>query len=395
MGNKTFEFELETVTPLFLGGADPRGEPELRAASIRGALRFWFRALLGGIIGDDNKGLELLRNDEAKVFGSTKFGASPIIIQVEYSDFRTTPFSQLAQRDSATRSYGLPGVAYLFFVARGTRRNRERKAINPGTKFNLKLSLRPGLIGKQKAFQHACAALWLLTHLGGLGARSRRGSGSLQVIRVTPPVLDDLPAFEIHAREPSELRDELQTGLSRLRESLPYSARNIGPPTTFDVLHPRTCKIWVMDRCFNSWDAALDSFGKAMQKFRNRKQPDYATVKQALQGGSLREPVKRAAFGLPIIFRFTSLGDEMGTLEGERHSRRASPLLVRVTKLANGKYTLVLVLFYAQLLPKGEQIRLKRRGPSVKADPPGFEILHEFLEELGKKTGPLLEVVNW
>jgi hypothetical protein len=43
---------LETITPLFLTGADPRGEPELRAASIRGALRFWLRALLGGVIGD-------------------------------------------------------------------------------------------------------------------------------------------------------------------------------------------------------------------------------------------------------------------------------------------------------------------------------------------------------
>jgi CRISPR-associated protein Cmr1 len=36
--------ELETVTPLFLGGAEPRGSPpELRAASVRGALRYWLR----------------------------------------------------------------------------------------------------------------------------------------------------------------------------------------------------------------------------------------------------------------------------------------------------------------------------------------------------------------
>ncbi|WP_448575939.1 type III-B CRISPR module RAMP protein Cmr1, partial [Thermomicrobium sp.] len=42
---------LETLTPLFLGGADPRGDPELRASSVRGALRFWLRALLGGCYG--------------------------------------------------------------------------------------------------------------------------------------------------------------------------------------------------------------------------------------------------------------------------------------------------------------------------------------------------------
>jgi hypothetical protein len=30
------KIQLETVTPLFLGGADPRGEPELRAAYRQG-----------------------------------------------------------------------------------------------------------------------------------------------------------------------------------------------------------------------------------------------------------------------------------------------------------------------------------------------------------------------
>ena len=384
------EFELETVTPLFLGGAELRGKPELRAASVRGALRFWSRALFGGFTGDDAKGLESLRNIEAKVFGSTKVGASPIIVQLEHDTFETTSFSQLVQRDNVTRSYGLPGVAYLFFSAR----KPEREAIKPGTRFNLTLRLRPGTVENRNVLRRVCAALWLLTHLGGLGTRSRRGGGSLQVVRVTH-VFDDLPAFEIQAREPSKLRDELQAGLSRLRESLPHPARGVEPPTTYDVLHPRTYKIWVIDRSFNSWDTALDSFGRTMQKFRSRKQPDYGNIKQALQGKGLREPVKRAAFGLPIIFRFTSLNNRTDTLEGEYHSRRASPLLVRVTKLANGKCVLVLTLFYSQLLPEGEKIRLKKQGPSAKVNTPGFEVLHEFLRELGTKTGPLLEVTNW
>jgi len=38
---------LETVTPLFLGGADPRGAPELRPPAFRGAMRYWLRAALG------------------------------------------------------------------------------------------------------------------------------------------------------------------------------------------------------------------------------------------------------------------------------------------------------------------------------------------------------------
>ncbi len=36
--------QLQTISPLLLFGADQK-RPELRAASIRGELRFWFRAL--------------------------------------------------------------------------------------------------------------------------------------------------------------------------------------------------------------------------------------------------------------------------------------------------------------------------------------------------------------
>jgi CRISPR/Cas system CMR-associated protein Cmr1 (group 7 of RAMP superfamily) len=37
----------EVVTPLFGGGADQ--QPEIRLPSIRGGVRFWFRALMSGV----------------------------------------------------------------------------------------------------------------------------------------------------------------------------------------------------------------------------------------------------------------------------------------------------------------------------------------------------------
>jgi CRISPR-associated protein Cmr1 len=60
-------FELEVVTPLFLGGADGK-TAELRPPSIRGAMRFWFRAMMGGIVGGN---IEALKKLEADVFGDT------------------------------------------------------------------------------------------------------------------------------------------------------------------------------------------------------------------------------------------------------------------------------------------------------------------------------------
>jgi CRISPR-associated protein Cmr1 len=40
------EYALTVVSPMFLNGSDTR-QPELRAASVRGQLRYWLRAYLG------------------------------------------------------------------------------------------------------------------------------------------------------------------------------------------------------------------------------------------------------------------------------------------------------------------------------------------------------------
>ena len=61
---ETKEFEVEVVTPLFLGGAY-LGKAELRVPSMKGALRFWWRALHGS---DD---LEHMKERESAIFGST------------------------------------------------------------------------------------------------------------------------------------------------------------------------------------------------------------------------------------------------------------------------------------------------------------------------------------
>ncbi|MEJ5376843.1 MAG: type III-B CRISPR module RAMP protein Cmr1 [bacterium] len=44
--NRNLIVSLETVTPLFGGGADPRGAPELRSPAFRGSMRYWLRAAL-------------------------------------------------------------------------------------------------------------------------------------------------------------------------------------------------------------------------------------------------------------------------------------------------------------------------------------------------------------
>src|SRR5271165_1850963 len=63
---------LEVTTPLFLGGVDPTSSVELRAPSIKGALRFWWRALAWSRHGGDldSVRLERIRSEEARLFGA-------------------------------------------------------------------------------------------------------------------------------------------------------------------------------------------------------------------------------------------------------------------------------------------------------------------------------------
>src|SRR5438067_1221906 len=66
MNTKTFHLEL--ITPCFCGGAEPEKQAEIRAPSIRGQLRWWFRTLGGFKSLAQNK---TVQEQEAMIFGST------------------------------------------------------------------------------------------------------------------------------------------------------------------------------------------------------------------------------------------------------------------------------------------------------------------------------------
>lgn len=389
MDGRKLQVTLEIVTPLFLGGANPRGEPELRASSFRGVLRFWLRALLGGVLGNDT---EKIFEHESKVFGSTEH-ASPVIVRVGHRQPTKTNYSQLTQNKT--------GLAYLLFSARRTRSEPERRAIEPKQQFDLTCQLHSS-VQNLLPLEAAYASLWLLTHLGGVGSRSRRGAGNLQVQKVLSNDLTAaLPSLQIQAKTPQELQSEIAEGLKGLRQWAAKAFNGslqtlFGKQPDFDILHPQFCKIWVVSKTFRTWDDALNEFGSAMQQFRRCREPDYSNVKAVIQGRKQLQPVKRAAFGLPIVFYYRSLGGTGGILEGSEHDRRASPLIVRVIKLADGGYALVLLRFIAPLLPAGEQMKLRQGNRELsRAQLPDDSILQDFMAHLQSSIGSLLEVSRW
>lgn len=366
---------LEAVTPLFLGGADPHGKPELRAPSFRGALRYWLRAALGGVLGDQD--LDALRKAEAEVFGSAGgSGSTKSAVAVRIGDVQlgSETYSDMVGWNRERKHLGLPGLAYLFFAARPTKQEPERSALIGN--FQLILSVWPWAEQPEKRLQEAYASLWLLTHLGGVGNRARRGAGAIQVIEQNGAVpFPNLP-LRIRSRTTEELARELGDGLREIRRALGFgSPASIQQPPSFDVLHPNACRIWVIQKTWDNWKVAVNEIGKILQGFRNRRPPDYDLVKGAITNGIKLEPsVQRSAFGLPIPFR------EGVTLRSSHHERRASPLLIRPVKLANGKYTIVLVWFRSKFLPDDEQLVLIRGDSELSNGPMrGDDLISTFI----------------
>jgi CRISPR-associated protein Cmr1 len=81
---QSITFECEVITPMFLAGADG-STPELRAPSIKGALRFWWRAMNGHLYN--------MKTEEAKIFGGTEEGQgrSKVILILKEDKLTTQP----------------------------------------------------------------------------------------------------------------------------------------------------------------------------------------------------------------------------------------------------------------------------------------------------------------
>ena len=78
---ETLQFDCEVITPMFLAGADT-DKPEIRPASIKGMLRFWWRALHGS---DPN-----YKKREAEIFGGTgeNEGRSKVLLRVKCGEIK-------------------------------------------------------------------------------------------------------------------------------------------------------------------------------------------------------------------------------------------------------------------------------------------------------------------
>ncbi|MEO0206663.1 MAG: type III-B CRISPR module RAMP protein Cmr1 [candidate division WOR-3 bacterium] len=178
---KTITFEIETITPMFLAGANQQ-KAELRAASIKGLLRFWWRALQA----EPNIGK--LREKEAQIFGSSDegVGGSSFSIRISHNSelkstkdkFPPNPQYQIPVEGKTFKVNILEYLAYGTYEYVPKQGNIFIREYYPSkTKFNIVLRFT-----NETCINEVLNAVHVWFTFGGVGSRSRNGFGSFNAL---------------------------------------------------------------------------------------------------------------------------------------------------------------------------------------------------------------------
>lgn len=330
---------MQATTPLFNNGAE--GDAGIRVPSIRGAMRFWLRALVGAVVGPD---LGTLAQIERRVFGGPEH-TSPLAMRIVGYPSVTTDTVHWGNTDNIRSICYLlgPGLA----DARGP--TLLRAYVPPGATFRLQLRLPP----KEAAAQLALAALWLLCAYGGVGARARRGLGGLRIDAVDGPVPAPWsegalvsPTLD-HYRALVELWPKAGA-LFDVATELARSARSwASQRPTYPVIGAGHTHGGISTRQFASWSEALGVTGDAFKEFR--KGIPNSRRDAVLSRTSPAYPV--GALGLPVVYRQAAVNAVGGDPGRPEQFRRASPLWLRAVSDDDSGWHLFSFAFLSEFLP--------------------------------------------
>ncbi len=314
--------DLSLAVPMVGGGIEsmvPDERMPVRGQSVRGQLRFWWRTF------QDCVDVDELRERENRIWGSTE-GASKVSVDVKVIE---APKKITYTEENPA---GLP--KYVLFPLDNTR-DVDRFTLLSGGKFDLSLSYDPAECGEDV---EKSVKLWLL--FGGIGARTRRGMGSLysphwpgwksaeEIIKWLKAII---PADSKRSRPWPSL-----IGAKVLPEPVAIGPKGILGPW----------KDWI-DRYRNFRQNRNPDHRN--RPFGSSKWPEPKAIRtlEMTRGFDAGAFFPRAAFGLPINFHFPrnhlyqNSAEMTFLLEGNASDRWASPVILKGFQLDSKKGVLI------------------------------------------------------
>ena len=392
---------LELLTPAFVGAAQPRTvDPymPLRPSSVRGVLRTWFRTAAAALMWPRDSSrtahaqmVHALRELESSVFGDTERAAAVVVLPPRGGEI-------LRYRDKGIPAQAAaPGLRYLGYgLFEDERHPPEALITERGKELTLELGLRRPTAGVAELLR---ATVWLWLHFGGIGARSRRGFGSLHLVDDhqglgCPPDLLSQPASG------KQLIDKLLAGLEwvleRFREAIPRLSTyplesGPGPHVNIRTLDGLSTLSLPVEASRGT--EAPELAGRLFRDFRSTLQrrrlgmpplPDYHSVKSGLQSRTPPRAVDRAAFGLPLRFYFRSLAGAQVQFNAREGDRLASPLHFRVHRIERDRVARHVVALFNLAEVNGasplQGATLVQEKTALPITPPDGRLLKEFID---------------
>lgn len=342
-------YQIELITPMYGGGVVAgvnEQERPIRVPSIRGQLRFWWRATRGTAF----TSLKELKKREAEIWGSTE-KASPTWVRVDCA-----PYNQVRERAA---NYGFERYGpetYALFPAV----NNGQNLVKEGLKFTVSLRCL-----KEHEVDVRCA-VWAWVNFGGLGARTRRGCGALFCRELAP---QNDQAFGAWLEENLQKYEVISSPV----EDLPHVSKKV----LFGQKEGGSLVAWSKGlsaiKDFRQRPGLARSFGSGNHPGRSYW-PEPDTIRRALESHAPAhkpDPNKpdgfpRALFGLPIVFHFRDerAGDPSTEAYPKGKKRMASPVLIKPLGTQDGQF-LPVVLFLDGTRPR--EVELKGSATSFGA----------------------------
>jgi len=349
---KEVNLTVKVITPLFMGGANQQAE--LRSQSIKGIIRYWWRALKA------TNDIKKLMEEEAKIFGGyikknkeLEAISSNIKLFVKIINFTLgvnikNDFDlKWSFNKEEKKLYGYNyGIGYLFYSV------LNRQYYKPETKFEIRIYSR-----NEEYLKQALAALWCAIYLGGFGARSRRGAGSCVVEDISGNVTD-INFIPNDQNIVSWYKNNFDKCINLIgkNESFVYPYSNL---SISRILVSKNNK-----NNFDKWYDALNDLGKKYSDFR------YENRVNKFEVGS---------FGLPVIHsnnqKLLAIKN-IGNGKKEIINRRSSPLIFRIIEF-NKKFYWIVLRLAGEFLP--DEYVLSFNNKTQKAD---YNLIDKFWNSL-------------
>lgn len=363
--SKTLSYKVTVITPIYGGGVQagkPDREMPIRASAIRGQLRYWWRFLQSH--GEGSLTGEKLFKKEREVWG----GMGDESEQTETTDFsgkvfvrvkgiknagnnKFKPCCEYSRYKDGKIKYNLTFLhdipQYALFPGQGKKpdaqdydeiKDSPHTVILPGITFQLEISIEKSVLEIDQ--KRIIESLRWWASFGGIGARVRRGSGSVKVEDIKPLTEKEVKHFGCILKRNSAINapqawNKAITKLHQFRQGV-----GVGRNQKKDS------------------QGNLETYGKNNTPAQGGSRwPEPDSIREITGRNSSRHKPKhaarlafpRAAFGLPIIFRFNNRDEQAGDPEQSElrpidSERMLSPLILKAMATENGYQSIALLL---------------------------------------------------